>query len=263
MLGAFFASLLSPYIAVYADSDCRAAASTHNRLAARHVAKVYDGDTVRLTNGDTVRLIGINAAEMGRDGKPNQPFAAAAKDRLQRLIATAGGKIAMLPGKRRRDRYDRLLAHIFLPDGSNISAAMLRRGLGWHIVVTPDTDFLRCYARAQAQARAARRGVWRKPNILAAKQLHTQATGFQIVRGKVSRISKDHRYVWLHFGATFAVRIEHKDLQYFPATTIKDLLYRTVEVSGWLFYNRRGNRRGLQMQVYHPAVIRPLDAAAR
>ncbi len=47
------------------------------------VQRVVDGDTVRLKDGRSVRMIGVNAPETGKKGRPDEPFAVAARQRLQ------------------------------------------------------------------------------------------------------------------------------------------------------------------------------------
>ena len=50
------------------------------------VRQVVDGDTLRLVDGRSVRLIGINAPEIGRKGRTSEPYAEAARRRLQALV---------------------------------------------------------------------------------------------------------------------------------------------------------------------------------
>ena len=44
-------------------------------LQRRSVARVIDGDTLRLAGGDSLRLVGVNTSEIGRDGEPDEPLA--------------------------------------------------------------------------------------------------------------------------------------------------------------------------------------------
>ena len=85
-----------------------------------HVARVFDGDTVALADGTHVRLIGINTPEHGRDGAPDEPFAAAATGALRELLAEHDGRLQLRFGAERHDRYGRLLAHAYLPDGRSV-----------------------------------------------------------------------------------------------------------------------------------------------
>ena len=55
-------------------------------IARVEVQRVVDGDTVRLKDGRSVRMIGLNAPETGKKGRPDEPFAVAARQRLQALV---------------------------------------------------------------------------------------------------------------------------------------------------------------------------------
>ena len=76
---------------------------------------VIDGDTAVLEGGAHVRFLGIDAPEMERDGQPAQFMAHKSKAYVAGLIQ---GKLVRLEYDRERyDRYGRLLAYLFLPDG--------------------------------------------------------------------------------------------------------------------------------------------------
>ena len=138
-------------------ADCRP--SPDARLSA--VAKVHDGDTLRLEDGRLVRLIGIDTPELGRDGKPDKPFAREAKTALQQLVESGGRRILLRPGIDPLDRYKRTLGHAYTPDGRSLSAALLRQGVGYQAMVAPNLTHLECYREAEREARKASRGLWR------------------------------------------------------------------------------------------------------
>ena len=111
---------------------------------------VFDGDTLELTDGRRVRLIGINAPEIGRQGKPSEPFARAAEARLQALTQ---GALYLAPGKESRDRYGRTLGHLFDAAGHNLEAQLLAEGLGFAIGVPPNLTLVVCHLEAEQRAR--------------------------------------------------------------------------------------------------------------
>lgn len=76
------------------------------------VQRVVDGDTVRLSDGRSVRMIGLNAPETGKKGRSAEPFAEAAKRRLQALIDANHGQVSLLVGQEPKDHYGRTLANI-------------------------------------------------------------------------------------------------------------------------------------------------------
>ncbi|HWV07994.1 MAG TPA: thermonuclease family protein, partial [Pseudomonas sp.] len=122
-VGAFFVSAL---FLLPAEAYCPAPAT----LNSAKVQRVVDGDTVRLQDGHSIRLIGLNAPEMGRQGRSAEPFAEAARKRLAALIAANDGQVGVQLGREAKDRYGRTLAHLYDREGRNLEAQLLAEGLG-------------------------------------------------------------------------------------------------------------------------------------
>jgi micrococcal nuclease len=122
------------------------------------VARVVDGDTldVVLAGGkrDRVRLVGVDAAE------PGSCFAdsAAAQVRklaLARRVVLKGDGVQPV-----RDRYNRLLAYVWLPGGKDLGYRLLAGG--YAEVYDASFDRLGAYRRAEAAARGAAAGLWKR-----------------------------------------------------------------------------------------------------
>lgn len=218
------------------------------------VGHVYDGDSLRLTDRRKIRLIGVNTPEMAMDERPIEPFAQAAREFVESRINDAQQRVGLIYGTSRKDRYGRTLAHIILPDQTNLSAQLLLNGLGSHIAIAPNLGFNDCYAEAQQIARKNKRGIWLNANQLIYNLDADDdiPTGFRHVRGTVSRIGESRGNLWLNFGEKLAIRISRKDLDYFTQWQPASLLHQNIEASGWV-YTRKGH---LRMRVYHPSVIR-------
>ena len=94
------------------------------------VKKVFDGDTVLLTDGRTVRLIGINTPEVahnagkGRKGNAAEPLAGQAQQALQRLVV--GKPIRLQLGVLAVDHYGRSLGRLFTAAGESVEAQLRR-----------------------------------------------------------------------------------------------------------------------------------------
>ena len=99
-------------------------------LAQVEVARVVDGDTVRLKDGRSIRMIGLNAPETGKKGRTDEPYAVAARQRLQALIEASDSRVSLVIGREGKDRYGRTLAHLYGADGENLEARLLAEGLG-------------------------------------------------------------------------------------------------------------------------------------
>jgi endonuclease YncB( thermonuclease family) len=228
-------------------ADCSAGPG----LERAEVAYVVDGDTLHLSNGDKVRLIGINTPEMGRDGRAPQPLARAATDALRELVG--GGTVLLQDGVDPRDRYGRRLAHVFTADGANVEAQMLRRGLAFHVAVTPNFAHLECLQLAQTVAREAGRGVWREAayQSLPASRLGRKQAGFTRVHGRVTSVTFKDNGWWLQLDGKIGLRIEEESQYLFDRYQLSSLRGQRVEASGWLI----AMGSWWQMKIPHPVML--------
>lgn len=233
LLGAFF---VFACLALPAHAYCPQVAG----LAQQVVAKVVDGDTLRLRDGASVRLIGINAPERAREGRPAEPFAEAATRRLQALVAANGGRVGLRLGERARDHYGRTLAHAYDRSGQNLEAQLLAQGLGYRVAFEPGSGLEDCLREAELVARQEHMGLWRQVEILSPFDL--RSGGFALVRGRVERVQRNRGGLWLELDGPLVLRIEPKLLHYFDVAELQRLVGRDVEVRGWVIDRaRRGN----------------------
>ncbi len=115
--------------------------------------QVHDGDTLRC-GADRVRLFGVDAPEVRRGQTAAQPFAYAARDELVRLTrGRVGCRVVD------RDRYGRFVGRCWSDASPDLNAALIRSGFA--------TEYRRyskgAYAAPEAEARQARRGLWKGP----------------------------------------------------------------------------------------------------
>ncbi len=221
------------------------------------VSQVVDGDTLRLRDGRLVRLIGINTPEIGREGRPSEPLAKAARTALQKLLSK-NTTVDLHFDREKRDRYGRLLAHVYLPDGTNVEAGLLTAGLAAQIVVPPNVMLLECYQAAETVARNAGKGVWRNVyRPVPVKEVARNARGFHVIRGRVLQVGESQRSVWLNFQPRpeegpregVAVRIARTDLEWFDDKPLHSLRGKNIIVRGWL----SPYKKQLLMRLRHPA----------
>jgi micrococcal nuclease len=133
--------------------------------AAAVVVRVVDGDTLKariagVTN--TVRVIGLDTPESVKPGTPIECFALRASAEAKRLLP-AGSAIRLEPDptQARHDQYGRVLAHVWLADGTLYAERMIRGGFGIHYVYEGVLSIHAArLAAAEAAARAALRGLW-------------------------------------------------------------------------------------------------------
>lgn len=226
------------------------------------VAHVYDGDTIRLVDGRKLRLIGINTPEQGRDGKNDEPFYREAKNQLQKIIHKNNNQVKVVFGKDKQDRYKRFLAHIFTLDSENITAILIKKGMGFTIAIPPNIQLLDCYQNAEREAQKQKRGIWNHAysGVIDVASLNKSARGFHQVKGTIHRIGESRSSFWLNLnsksGVKFALRILKKDLPYFSTFHPKDLINHQITARGWI-YEIKGEQR---MTIHHPASLKIQDA---
>ena len=111
------------------------------------IAKVIDGDTIKLSDGTRVRLHGIDAPER------NQPYGKKAARELNRLLGSS-----VYVETTDTDRYGRTIGVLWTINGVNVNLAMVCRGAAWWYerYARGDTDLREC----QESARESNRGLW-------------------------------------------------------------------------------------------------------
>jgi len=119
---------------------------------------VNDGDTIVLTNQKRVRYIGINSPEIDHDGQKAQPLGYAARTFNKQMVLNR--KIRLEFDQERQDRYGRLLAYIFLPDGIFLNERMLQKGYAFFLYHMPNLKYNQRLLKAQQEAMKARKGIW-------------------------------------------------------------------------------------------------------
>ncbi|BCX65761.1 thermonuclease family protein [Pseudomonas izuensis] len=234
-MGAFFVSAI--WLSA-AQAFCPAPGA----LTSVAVQRVVDGDTLRLVDGRSVRMIGLNTPELGKKGRSDEPFAVAARKRLEALVAASDGRVGLLPGKESQDHYGRTLAHVYSADGNNLEAQMLAEGLGFLVAVPPNVDLVDCQQAAERSARQAGLGVWRQSPVLKADQI--SASGFAVLSGRVSKVQRNRGGVWIELQDSVVLRVAPNVLARFDAASLERLKGKQIEARGWVL--DRSRRGGLK-----------------
>jgi endonuclease YncB( thermonuclease family) len=235
LAGAFFVSAI--WLSG-AQAFCPAPAG----LASVTVQRVVDGDTLRLSDGRSVRMIGLNTPELGRQGRSDEPFAVAARQRLQVLVDASGGRVGLRPGKQAKDHYGRTLAHIYSASGANLEAQMLADGLGFQVAVAPNVDLVACQQAAERSARLAGLGLWRQSPVLKAEQI--QRSGFAVISGRVSKVQRNRGGIWIELKDALVLRVAPNLVGQFDNARLQALKGKQIEARGWIV--DRSRRGGLQ-----------------
>src|SRR5690606_10115030 len=121
-----------------------------NETLSGKVIGISDGDTIKiLHNGKVVkiRLFGVDSPEK------SQPYGKKAKDFTSQLTFEKNVSI-IIHGK---DRYDRVIGEVILPDGRNLNEELLKNGFAWHFTRYSNS---RRFQRLEEKARKEKVGLW-------------------------------------------------------------------------------------------------------
>jgi len=135
------------------------------------VTRAVDGDTLVLGNNERVRLIGIDTPEIHESEKLQRDSRRSGQD-IRTIKAMGQRSYAftrnLVEGKRvrlefdveRRDRYSRLLAYVYLPDGIFVNAEIVRQGYASLMTYPPNVKYADLFLNLYREARENRRGLW-------------------------------------------------------------------------------------------------------
>ena len=126
------------------------------------VTEFVDGDTLAVDMNGTkekVRMIGVDTPETHDPRKSVQCFGQAAADYTRQLIGSNRVRLEADPENTNRDRYNRLLRYVYLPDGRMVNAELIKNGYGFAYTYFPFSklDEFRGY---QKSAEEQKLGLW-------------------------------------------------------------------------------------------------------
>lgn len=161
------------------------------------IIKVYDGDTVGLSSGEKVRLIGIDTPE---EFESQKLFADARRSGQDIAVIKAMGQkaheftsrwvlgqtVRLEFDRERRDKYNRLLAYLYMPfphpplskaprngyivnlDGKKwyfINATIIQSGYAKPMTIAPNDKYKEIFEALYQQAREYHLGLWNKKKV--------------------------------------------------------------------------------------------------
>lgn len=198
------------------------------------LTSIYDGDTLRLEDGRRIRVLGINAPEMARKGQPAEPLSAEAKKAAKVFLAHSE-VIQLSYERQKKDRYGRMLAHVYDEKGRSLAAHLLSSGLAFHISIPPNVAESDCLHQQEISARRLRKGIWRHSYWLprAAPGLTLDDKGFRRISGKVVKITEG-RTTWIELDGPVVLKIAATDKSRFKQHPWRHWQGKRLEVIGWV-----------------------------
>lgn len=134
-----------------------------NQPGLYHVVEFLDGDTIVVEmsgSRETLRFIGVDTPETHDPRKAVQCFGQAAANFTKDLIGKNKVRLASDQLSTNRDRYNRLLRYVYLPDGKLVNAEIIQRGYGFAYLGFPFTKSEQ-FRKYEVEARKAERGLWK------------------------------------------------------------------------------------------------------
>lgn len=127
------------------------------------VDKVVDGDTIVVRIGgaeERVRLLGIDTPESVDPRRPVECFGKEASRRTAELLPP-GTSVTLERDVEARDRYGRLLAHVYRTgDGTYVNLALVAEGFAQILTIPPNVAHVDELRSAATAAREGARGLW-------------------------------------------------------------------------------------------------------
>ncbi len=121
------------------------------------VARVVDGDTIKLESGEVVRYIGIDTPETVDPRKPVQCYGKEASAKNRELVE--GKEVKLEKDVSNTDKYNRLLRYIWL-DNTLINELLVREGYAKSSTYPPDVKYQDRFVAAEQIAREENKGLW-------------------------------------------------------------------------------------------------------
>ena len=231
------------------------------------IVEVLNTESLLLEDGRAIRLVGTLAPRTGTRWAQamglEDKIMAALEERL------LGKEVLLRLGARERDRYGRLLTHVFVGEGDEplwVQEALIRDGLAMVYSFADNRDCVRELQRAERTAREAEAGLWeqgvfRVRDAADLDSLDGLLYSFQIVEGRVEDVAESRGRIYLNFGedwrTDFTATVAPSDRDSFSGSGIQltDLEGRAIRVRGWL-----ERRNGPMIDVTHPEQIELVGA---
>ena len=126
------------------------------------VVGVVDGDTIEICcvfgKREKVRYIGVDTPETKHPRKGVEPLGKEAAEANRGLVG--GHHIRLEFDVDQRDRNGRLLAYVYLEDGTFVNAWLVQNGYAQVMTIPPNVRYQELFLRLQREAHQAQRGLW-------------------------------------------------------------------------------------------------------
>lgn len=160
-------------IVFLSSSLCFAAEGSSYNYTNILVTRVIDGDTLQLESGQRVRLIGIDTPEMHYSDKLLHNSKRSKKD-INTIMESGkkayeftkklveGKRVSLEFGTEKYDKYNRLLAYVYLKDGTFLNAKIVEEGYASLMTIPPNVKYAQTFLKLYQYARENNKGLWKE-----------------------------------------------------------------------------------------------------
>ena len=129
---------------------------------AYQITRVIDGDTIEVKIKDKqelVRLIGINTPEVDSPYTKEECFGPEASAYVKKLLDKKEVYLISDSNGQDRDKYNRLLRYVFLPNGLFVNVEILKNGYAYNYIYEP-FEFMKQFDFWEKEAKESKIGLW-------------------------------------------------------------------------------------------------------
>ncbi len=226
------------------------------------IVEVLNTESLLLEDGRALRLAGTLPPRT----QARWAQAMGLKDKLMQVLKErlVGKEVRLRVGERERDRYGRLLGHVFVGTGDEevwMQQTLVRDGLAMAQSFPDNRDCIRRLQKAEREARRKGAGFWDQGVFRVRDAADTQSLdglvySFQIVEGQVRDVAENRGRIYINFGddwrTDFTATVAPSDRDSFKGSGIElsDVDGQKIRVRGWL-----ERRNGPMIDVTHPEQI--------
>lgn len=213
---------------------------------------LVDGDTLHFSSRKKLRLAMINAPELGRDGRPDQPFAKAATEAVHAFLGE--GDLTWRPGNEAKDRYGRWLGSVLNDQGEWLAAHLVSQGLAYAISVGVN-EAPPCLWRLEAQAKRLQLGLWASAlgHYHSSQGIGSDESGFMLLRGTVDKIAAASGHWYVDLEGAVTLKIKRQQWQSHAGDEPTNWLGKEVRVRGWVSWRKLSKQQ--RQRGFKPAVL--------
>lgn len=147
-------------LTTFADETPKPTSFTETKLCS--VIRVIDGDTFECSlsvgNKEIIRLIGVDTPETKHPTKAIEYYGNVAEKYTRETLTAKQVRLEL--DIQARDKYGRLLAYVYLSDGTFFNALLVQEGYAQVSTVPPNVKYQDLFLKLQRDARENNRGLW-------------------------------------------------------------------------------------------------------